>query len=38
MKVYKILNSTWDLTLVESTNDILLVVAALVNLQPPLVR
>ncbi|CAH3144764.1 unnamed protein product [Porites lobata] len=38
MKFYKILNSTWDLKLVESANDILLVVAALVNLQPPLVK
>lgn len=37
-KFYKILNSTWDLKLVESVNDILLVVAALVNLQPPLVK
>ena len=38
MKFYKILNSTWDLKLVESANDILLVVAALVNLRPPLVK
>ena len=38
MKFYKILNSKWDLKLVESANEILLVVAALVNLQPPLVK
>lgn len=38
MKFYRILATTWDLTLVKCANSILLVIAALVNLQPPLVK
>lgn len=38
MKFYKILATTWDLNLVKCANSILLIIGALVNLQPPLVK